>query len=137
MNLKLLMVIIILVRACNSIKVYQSTLPVNTINPMSGLRFLRDSAKMKTNFDLGLSLCGRFNYRAFRNGPMIFSIGIERKIAYLKMRLENNLIRFGGLGWIIKNLEENSFRIWEPNTWYLMCMSYNKKEKHLIFIMVG
>lgn len=121
----------------DGIQVYQSTLPLNTTNPDSGLRFLKESAKSTSNFELGLSICGRFNYRTLRNGPMTFWIGNDNEIFYLRMRIGVNFLHFGGLSWLIKDVEKNSFDIWTPNMWHHICLAYGRKDKHIVFVKVG
>jgi len=122
---------------CYGIKVYQSTLAINAPSPQSGLRLQKESVKKLSNFESGLSLCGRFNYKLLGDAARLFVIeGQGWSLMWSQMQYKATFISFGDSNWIIKDVEKNTFRIWMAYKWHHMCLSYDRVNKHITFVKV-
>ena len=119
---------------------YQSTLRINhPINEtFSGLQLVEESIKNHTKFEDGITICLRFNFRKL--GAIVFKhfsrasnpIMMEAQAIY-----KQTFLFFGNMNWIVKDMKSNSFIIWSTNRWHSICVSFDKKTSHIVFVKVS
>ena len=116
-----------------AIKVYQSSKIPNPFFPI-GLKLI---AKSETNFTLGLTICGRFNYELLSKESNLFWIGTSYNDLFIWsfMGYKETFIGFGGHNSVVKDGDDN-FLLWGPNRWHHICLAYDRPTAHLLFVKV-
>ena len=115
---------------------YESTLPINETNPFAGLKFVKDSIKIDTNFKDGITICLRLYLRKL--GGVVFKHEYPGKPVFMEAQAiyKRSFFFFGNMNWIVKDLQKNSFFIWSTNRWHSVCVSFDKKTSQITFVKV-
>ena len=118
---------------------YKSTLPLNAPNPFAGLRLLKESVKKDTNFDDGITICIRFNYRQLAgldkpNSNFIFSHG---RFIQAHARYQQTFFFFGNFNWLVKDVKKDSFLLWSTTRLHNLCISFDCATSHITFVKVN
>ncbi len=130
------------VDSAETLKVYRSSEPIESLRPLAGLQL--DTSKTSVTITKGLTLCVRLNYRLLAENSKLFIIeSPEWGLMWFKVNYRASFFGFGtGTGvntksnWIIKDLEKNRFMIWMANNWHHVCIAYDKQSSHIALVKV-
>ncbi len=132
----------------DQIKVYQSTASLNDTRPLSGLHLVNDKPGVDLTKQPGFSICGRFNFKRFTGKQtVLFRIeGQEWSLFRLLVGYKITFFAFGNTdaygsspSWAIREIDkrgQSHLRIWYPNRWHHVCLSYQREGSHLSLIKV-
>ena len=99
----------------------------------SGLKLIAESVN-PSNFTNGISICGRFNLTRLAGTTRILAIGNQM---WAHMGYDETFFEFGFRNGIVKEVHTNNFRLWSTNRWHQICISFNRKTSHLMFVKDG
>ncbi len=131
-----------------SIKVYESTLPLRDEDSLSGLRLKTKD----TNIDIadlsGISICAVFNFkRLLLTSSKLMTIQSPDQVWSLfnfMIGYEFSFFNFGNsdafgssTSWIMRLQFKETFIMWSTNRWHHICVSYTKSTSHISLIMVS
>ena len=116
---------------------YQSTLPLNATNPDAGLKLIKESIKKDTNFEKGITICIRFNFLALEHWIRIFThdTGLATDF-YASAGYKETFFIFGTIGWIVKDVETDSFLLWSTYRWHSICVAFDRTNSHITYVKV-
>ena len=116
---------------------YQSTLPLNATNPDAGLKLIKESIKKDTNFEKGITICIRFNFLALEHRIRIFThdTGLATDF-YASAGYKETFFIFGTIGWIVKDVETDSFLLWSTYRWHSICVAFDRTNSHITYVKV-
>ena len=110
--------------------------PKNDTNWDSGIKFLKDSIVKQSNFTKGITICTSFNFQTIDDYES-WILSVDGLTIALKTAYEETGLFFSGMGWIVKDLQTNSFQLWAPNKWHHFCLSFDKNSSHIRLIKVS
>ena len=125
---------------------YQSTLPLNATNPDAGLKLIKESIKKDTNFEKGITICIRFNFLALGDYIRVFThdngLATDLPSFYAQAMFsayagyKQTFFNFGTIGWIVKDVETDSFLLWSTYRWHSICVAFDRTKSHITFVKV-
>ena len=126
---------------------YQSTLPLNATKPDAGLKLIKESIKKDTNFEKGITICLRFNFLALGKKSTVFShdTGLATDLQTFKAHSmfcqsadykQNTFFYFGTMGWIVKDVETDTFLLWSTNRWHSICVAFDRTHSRITYVKV-
>ena len=110
--------------------------PKNDTNWDSGIKFLKDSIVKQSNFTKGITICTSFNFQMIDDYES-WILSVDGLTIALRTAYEETGLFFSGMGWIVKDLQTNSFQLWAPNKWHHFCLSFDKNSSHIRLIKVS
>ena len=127
--------------ACIEAKfVYKSTYLPSISNVDVGLELNKNVTKIQTNFDSGLSLCGKFNFKVLGYLSRLYSIGCAHKTAgnciWARMEYKQSFMGFGAFNMVLKDPENEIFMIWRTNQWHQLCLAFDSLTSKLTYVKV-
>ena len=138
MKLFITFLTLIQIKLFEAIAIYESEEALNATDPFAGLKFIRNSTKQDSDFTQGVTFCVRFNFNRLSDGSTIFSVeNPGRPLAVLAFAgYQETFLFFGGMNWIVKDPESQTFRLWTTNKWHHMCLGYDRNSSFLTLIRV-
>ena len=86
-----------------------------------------------SNFDKGITICTRFNYKQLSTQSWIFTQGA---LSWIFAGYQESFLMFGNINWILKDPKTQSFRMWITNRWHHICLSYDRNTSHISLMKV-
>ena len=128
--------VIILTRG---IKLYKSTFK----NKPSSLQLDQSSVLKVTDFEKGISVCGRFIFERFRPPQILFKAQpvkwADRENQNWFLAIWNGhsgtFMEFGNFNRLMK--EGENYDIWSPNTWHSLCLSFDRLSSNISIVKDG
>ena len=121
--------------------VYESSVK-NQGWPNSGLRIMNDTLeKQNPDFKEGLSICMRFYYELLGWGSTLFVHEVKgfeevHHFYWMFAGYKESFLFFATQNWLIKDLDLDTYQIWNTNQWHHFCLSYNKNSSYISLIKV-
>ena len=84
----------------------------------------------------GITICASFNLQMIDDFES-WILSVDGLTIALKTAYEETGFFFSGMGWIVKDLQTNSFQLWAPNKWHHFCLSFDKNSSHIRLIKVS
>ena len=120
--------------------VYKSTLMPSALNVDVGLELDKNVTKIESNFETGVTLCGKFNYKVLGYWSRLYSIGCAHKYAgdciWARMEYKRSFMGFGAFNTIVKDPEMDEFMVWRTNQWHQICLAFEVISSKLVFVKV-
>ena len=146
-NLKMKICIMLLVTSSCALKIYHSTLPISSNSGVSGLKYKNEQNK-DFDFDEGLTVCARFNYKKLGGKAWLFDFdkqeGIGKSFLWFRIMYPATWFGFGNYGggkryssWALKDPRNNNYNIWYANRWHHVCIAFDKRRSHIAVIKVS
>ena len=134
-NMKILILIwIVQPPTVNNLMVLKSLEPFDEPDPFSGAELSRISVLNNSEFSRGITFCGRFNFRRF--SPVMLEVGSFIKISRGKV-YEDFFLGIGGVGFGIKNVQNEKNQLWITNQWQNFCLAFSVDTFHVSLIKVS
>ena len=111
----------------NTLMVLKSLEPLDKPDPFPGMKLKRNSILTDSEFPKGITFCGRFNFRRF--SPVMLEVGSFIKISRGKV-YEDFFLGIGGVGFGIKNVQNEKNQLWITNQWQNFCLQEWKETNH-------
>ena len=124
-------------KSYQAIVTYKSTLPLNANKPDAGLKLIKESIKKDTNFEKGITICIRFNFLALGHYIRVFThdTGLDTDF-YASAGYKETFFIFGTIGWIVKDVERDSFLLWSTYRWHSICVAFDRTNSHITYVKV-
>jgi hypothetical protein len=84
----------------------------------------------------GITICASFNLQMIDDFES-WILSVDGLTIGLKTAYQETGFFFSGMGWIVKDLQTNSFQLWAPNKWHHFCLSFDKNSSHIRLIKVS
>ncbi len=130
------------------VKVYESTSPLYATKVLSGLQLSNPNLDVDIGKMPGISYCIRFNYKRLMHSKSRLA-GVQSKdwswsLLQFLVGYWYSFTAFGtydelrGIpGWIQQVVGAKNFLMWSANRWHHICVSFAKKDNHIMFIKVS
>ena len=134
-NLKILLLLwMVQPSIVNALMVLKSLEPLDKPDPFPGMKLRRKSIVNVSEFSKGITFCGRFNFRRF--SPVMLEVGSFIKISRGKV-YEDFFLGIGGVGFGIKNVQNEKNQLWITNQWQNFCLAFSVDTFHVSLIKVS
>ena len=129
-----------------SLKVYESTLPIESTSGVSGLQYVPKIGQ-KPMIGNQFTICCRLSFQRLGAKSYIFALEnvySPTQFLWLKAHYPNT---WSGLGnyelgnesytnWILKDAAQNKFTIWTTNKWHHICIGFDGNLQKVTYVLV-
>ena len=147
MDSKIKICILLLITSTSSLKVFHSTLPMSRNTGVSGLKYINENNN-DINFDSGLTVCARFNYKKLGGNAWLFDFdksNDSKSFLWFRIMYPATWFGFGRFGdgtgyyssWALQDPKTKNYNIWYTNRWHHVCIAYDAKKSHIAVIKVS
>ena len=125
-----------------AIRLYKSKL---RNNPTS-MKLVKSSVTKETNFENGISICGRFMFDRVQRPQHIFSaqkvLWPEHPTKVWFLSIFNNgkrgaFLEFGSFFSLLEVPTKDRFKLWTQSVWHSICISFDRNTNHLSIVKDG
>ena len=124
-------------QAAHSIKVYQSTLPIETEHGVSGLKYMGE--KRNVPFNNGFTLCVRFYFKRLTWAYLVYLENFIRiapnlkKTWFLIGNMNDGTGRYAS--WLLMNTKTQDPVLWYANQWHHICTGFDGERMSFIKVL--
>ena len=137
----------VIITQCKGLKIYKSTIPIETDGGVSGLQYL-NSGNNPNTFKDEFTICLRFNFKRLGPNARILSVdspfSSQKDYVWLIANYPNTWFGVGHMGhdentysnWVL--LDPNyKTNLWIANKWHHFCLSFSRSKSNIIAVLVS
>ena len=123
-------VVLINLPIAKSLEILKQLKPLNKPDPLIGLQLRKESIMKATEFNKGMTFCGRFYFLRFPFGVLMKDPKSSDESSFLWLSVYEKFdILIGGIFFL-------SYNSGKTNQWNHICLSFDKDACHVAFVKV-